>query len=255
MRGRKINSTPVERIERSLIRTLSLPIAAIIMATILTSGKIDINLEHHINLPPELSNKSTFTVTKPSLLGLIEGKGVVTDIRMGNEVKSQNTVKDIIKVLQEAQKGDTVIFHINGNGGEVDTTLEIINNIQTSKAHTIAIVESPSYSGHAYIASSVNELHIDKYAYLMFHDSSALGTDCTKKDGKYDPASLADRGTPALLHCQMQLNAHLTNVNKFLNSILFLTQQQKFNIEHGIDVYVTSEDYANFTQGKYFFIN
>jgi len=223
---------------KSSILANSVAVAAIIMASVLLSGKAEINLQHHMNLPAEFSNKSTIEIThnRHFFDSWFNTGSKQIDIRLSNEIKGTDTVKDIARVLQEATEKDTVIFHIVGIGGEVDTVMYLINNIKTTKAHTIMIVEGPSYSGHAYIAASGDELHMMPYSFLMYHTSSGYGTDCSKKTG-------TDRTVPNSEHCQAFMDTHLFEVNSYLDSIYFLTRLEKIYIETGHDVYITAEEY------------
>jgi hypothetical protein len=223
---------------KSSILANSVAVAAIIMASVLLSGKAEINLQHHMNLPAEMSNKNTIEVTHPrhffnDWFGI---GGAQIDIRLSNEIKGTDTVKDIGRVLQEAKEGDTVIIHIVGVGGQVDTVMYLINNIKATKAHTIMMVEGPSYSGHAYIAAAGNELHMLPYSFLMYHTSSGYGTDCSKQKG-------TDRTVPNSEHCQAFMDTHLYEVKSYLDSIFFLTKFEKLYIQTGHDVYITAEEY------------
>lgn len=161
----------------------------------------------------------------------------IYEITLGDEIKDQDPiVKEAIKVLQHANSGDTVIFHISGYGGDLQTAIWLINNIKITKAHTIMSVEGPSYSAHAYIAASGNELKIAPYTYLMFHTSSGYGIDCSVQTG-------TDRTVSNVEHCEAMLKYHLGLTNQYIDSISFLTPAEKDRIETGHDVYITSGDY------------
>lgn len=222
---------------KSSILANSVAVAAIIMASVLLSGKAEINLQHHMNLPAEFTNKNTIEVTYKNFLH-IGGRQI--DIRLSNEIKGPDSVKDIARVLQEAKSNDTVIVHIVGVGGQVDTVMYLINNIKSTKAHTIMSVEGPSYSGHAYIAAAGDELHMMPYSFLMYHTSSGYGTDCSKQKGK-------DRTVPNSEHCQAFMDTHLSEVNNYLDSIYFLMPLEKIAIKTGHDIYITSEEYSKRT--------
>lgn len=210
----------------------SAAIAAIIMALVLLSGKAEINLQHHLNLPAELANKSTIEVVYPHFFSTRK----VVHIRVSSEFKGTDTVKDIARALQEAQSKDTVVFHIVGVGGRVDTVMYLISSVRATLAHTIMIVEGPSYSGHAYLAAAGDELHILSYGFLMYHTSSGYGEKCKKEKGN-------DRTVPNSEHCLAFMSNHLKEVNRYLNSISFLTEQEKVRIETGHDVYITAAEY------------
>jgi ATP-dependent protease ClpP protease subunit len=188
------------------------------------------NIIHHEEIPVQLIENQVITYTKQSIFG------DKIDIRMDSEIKGHETVRNIIKVLQEAKPSDKIIFHLAGYGGEVEVVEDIINNIKVSKAHVIMQVEAPVYSGHAYLALSGDELIMLPYSYLMLHTSSGYGSDCSKETG-------TDRTVSNVEHCEAGLKAHLDLINKVLNELPFLTSDEKARIMTGHDFYMTSDEY------------
>ncbi len=222
---------------KSKVIVSSVVVAAAIMASALLSGKIEINLQHHLSLPAEFSNKAAIEVTeKRSFFADYFNPERVIHVRVGAEFKGIDSVREIGRILQDADENDTVIFHIAGNGGEVDTVMYLISNVKASKARTVMIVEGPSYSGHAYLAAAGDELRVLQYGFMMFHTSSAYGKDCSKEKG-------FDRTVPNKIHCQAFLDNHLKETTAFLNTVTFLTTLEKELIESGYDVYITSQEY------------
>jgi ATP-dependent protease ClpP protease subunit len=219
--------------------------SALLVSSVLLSGHIAININHHISLPSELSSMDTVTVTDHRLayaLGQSEYRQVV-DIRLGDVIRDEFLYKDVTKALQEASNKDEVIFHIAGYGGEVDTVFELINNVKETKAHTVMIVEAPSYSGHAYLATAGNELRMLPYTFLMFHTSSGYGQDCNQATG-------TDRTVSNVEHCMAFMKTHLYEVNTYLNSVTFLTANEKYQLSIGHDVYITSTEYYSRLNGN-----
>lgn len=209
--------------------------AAAIMATVLLSGMGKMNLIHHEEVPPQLLENQVVTITPNHFFGK------TIDIRMDSEITSDESVRPIIKALQEASWDDTVIMHMAGFGGEVETVENIINNMHASKAHVVVIVEAPVYSGHAYISASGDEIIMRPFTYMMFHTSSGYGTDCTKESKDYDPNG-TDRTVSNIEHCQVGLDAHLALVQKVLASFKILTPAELQSIETGHDLYLTSDE-------------
>lgn len=204
-------------------------LAACIMATVLLSGQGKMNLIHHEVLPQVLAEQQIVTIER----GFFSDR---VDIRLPSEIKGHESVRAIIKVLQEAKSGDIVIFHLAGFGGEVETVFDLINNVHASKAHVIMRVEAPVYSGHAYLAVNGNELIMLPYSSLMFHTSSALGMDCTTETG-------TDRTVSNVEHCEAFLNNHLYLINKAIILAPVLTPLEKGEIISGHDVYITADEY------------
>jgi ATP-dependent protease ClpP protease subunit len=187
------------------------------------------NLIHHEEVPPQLLEHQVVTIKDKFI-------GHQIDIRMDSEIGNDESVRPIIKALQEAKWDDTVIFHMAGFGGEVETVENIINNMHASKAHVITIVEAPVYSGHAYISASGDEIIMMPFTYMMFHTSSGYGTDCSTQTG-------TDRTVSNIEHCQAGLDAHMALVNKILASFKILTGEETVRIMTGHDVYLTADQY------------
>lgn len=178
-------------------------------------------------------------------------KPTYIDVRYVSEIKGYDENQGVAKILQEAKSNDVIRFHIAGYGGEVDTVYYLIDNIKQSKAKVIMIVEAPSYSGHAYLATQGSKLVMAPYSLLMFHIDSAYNIDCSqpivknpedKEDTGYDPKG-KDRGITNQESCQNLKDQKLIMINKLINNISFLTQKEKQDIEQGKEVYITADEY------------
>lgn len=208
-------------------------IAALASLTVM-SGMVNINFQHNVHVPVELSNgdiitqRRAYNLTPPFI-------HTVSDVRMKDEIKGTDSVKRITKVLQEAGYGDKVIFHIAGFGGVVDSVALIINNIKATKAYVVMSVEAPVYSGHAFLALFGHELKVSPYAFLMYHSTSGVDIDCSKETG-------TDRGQPTKDKCEAYKNANLTLFSNMLVDAPILTKYEKIRIMQGHDVYVQPSD-------------
>jgi len=195
-------------------------------------GLSTINVNHHVNLPQEVTSTSrihhtTFWNFAPPFIH------VKTDIQMADEIKGPNTVRDINAVLNSADEGDIIVFHLAGYGGSVESVLSIVSNIRSSKAEVIMSVEAPVYSGHAYLAVLGHKLIMADNAYLMFHTSSGYNTDCSKETG-------VDRNMTNQEHCEAMKAADNILVNRVVLSMQHLTLEEKLSIIDGKDVYLDS---------------
>lgn len=205
------------------------------MGTILVTGMGKMNIIHHEEVPFQLVENRVVTIQN-----FMFHKEV--DIRMDSEIKGQESVRAIIKVLQEAKPKDIIRFHLAGVGGEVETVWNLINNVRASKGTVYMIVEAPVYSGHAYLALSSDHLIMRPFSSLMLHTSSAYGEDCSTSEG-------TDRTVSNVYHCQMFLDTHLRLVTKFLSEIdpKIVTAEEKVRILTGYDYYLTADDYTRRT--------
>lgn len=193
---------------------------------VLILGLGTVNIQHHMNLP----ERDKYEVVEHS--GLF---GDTYDITINDEIKGENTVKNIVTVLRSASKRDVINFHLAGMGGQVETVWYLINNIKASKATVNMIVEAPVYSGHAFLAVSGNTLTIAPYAFLMLHTSSAYGLDCSKAKG-------TDRTVSNVEHCQAMYLMHMKKIEEMINNITLITANEKQLLLTGHDIYIDSKE-------------
>jgi ATP-dependent protease ClpP protease subunit len=165
------------------------------------------------------------------------------EVVLDSPIISPVPLRKVLKVFRDAKKGDIINVHLSGPGGSVNTVYLLVNAVQSSKAYVRMIVEAPSYSGDAYLATVGNELVMRPYSYLMFHTSSAYGTECALAAG-------VDRTVSNTEHCQRDLDTHLALVEKFIDNIKILTDQEKRAIKSGHDIYITKEMYDERMKSK-----
>lgn len=217
-------------------------LAAAVIAVTAISGLIRINVDHHMNLPPELNFGVVTSISEfnPQIrFGAIPRVYTThTDINMRNEIKDSATIIHILQALQQAKPGDTITFHLEGYGGAVDTVLLLISNIKLTKAFVTMSVEAPVYSGHAYLALFGDALVMSPYSFLMLHESSVIDIDCASQSG-------TDRGVSNVEHCQaFKLNNFLLGAQLVMD-LPYVTPAEKQLIMNGHDVYLGPEDIQN----------
>lgn len=207
---------------------------------ILVLGLGTLNIEHHLNLPKVTTTNVESHYNVSNKFPFI---GKTYDVILKSEIKTQEEFMYLLDILHNASKTDTVIFHIAGYGGDGQTMDVLINNIKTTKAHTIMIVEGPSYSAHAFLAVSGDELLMREYSFLMFHTVSLYGFDCSVIPG-------LDRTRPVSEKCEQMMTAIIDESNRLIDSIAFLTLEEKENLKTGYDVYITSHEYWERTKAN-----
>jgi ATP-dependent protease ClpP protease subunit len=209
---------------------LATVLPVLILAFVLMSGRIDINLQHNAHLPPELTNKNYIYESGFSLFGK------TYDIYMQNEIMKEHVFNDVLRVLDKASSRDSINFYIAGDGGNWDYTISIINHVKNTKAFVTMIVTRPSFSGHAFLAVSGNKLVMHPYTYLMFHTISGYGYPCDKTPG-------LDRTRPASLACKVVLNAYIKEINTYIQDIKILSDKEKKQVQEGYTIVVNWEQY------------
>lgn len=198
--------------------------------SVLVLGLVTVNVNHNLHLPQEVLTKDV-VLTKHFVNNHFPYLHTQTDIEFRQEIKDYETVRYVNVTLQEARKGDVVIFHLAGYGGSVNSVYNIVNNIRASRAKVIMSVEAPVYSGHAYLALSGDELRMSKNSYLMLHTTSGIDTDCSKETG-------LDRGISNVEHCQAMKDADMALFSQFLNSFPQLNPEELAQLNSGHDVYL-----------------
>ncbi|MYN17875.1 Clp protease ClpP [Rugamonas sp. FT107W] len=83
---------------------------------------------------------------------------------------------DLFHTLRTASENDLVFLHLNTSGGDFDTGLQIINNMQASNAHVVTVLEARAYSMGAFIFLAGDELVVHDNCQLLFHIYSGVFT-------------------------------------------------------------------------------
>jgi ATP-dependent Clp protease, protease subunit len=89
---------------------------------------------------------------------------------ISKEIGDPEHYTDMIHFLNSAGATDVVSIHLNTPGGRLDTGVQIINAIQNSQAKVITILESTAYSLGSLIFLSGDEMVVNDYCLLMFHN-------------------------------------------------------------------------------------
>lgn len=209
--------------------------SALVMATVLISGQISINFQHHLNLPPMTMNPNSIRTQHFISSDSFMFVGTQYDIFLKDSLMSHTSISDLeTQVFYNAQKGDKIIFHLAGFGGAVDVYARLIDLVKNTKADTTMIVEGPVYSGHAFLALSGNHIKVLPLSFLMLHTYSSYGADCSIVKG-------TDRTQPMSELCSRTEAAFADLTNKILNNLPFVTSEELQQIETGHTVFISPE--------------
>lgn len=194
-----------------------------------------IRVFHHLEIP---------TLNKYRIIHRYEMKtsppfiDSIYDITLEQGIHAPLYYEDISKVLREASRFDTIVFHLIGYGGAVNTTAMLINQIHESRGFIIMKVEGPVYSAHAYLALSGDKLEMAPDSYLMLHYSSVLNLDCTGVKGE-------DRGVSKATKCLQFKNAEIDLTDNVLQGLSYVTSTERVRLKAGEDIYLSPQDIAN----------
>jgi len=131
----------------------------------------------HITPSAALEEDEDDDSKKVPLFRRYETQGVIRQISfyLSGEIGAPIHYTDLLYTLRSTSESDIIFLHLNTQGGNFDTGLQIINNIAASPAHVITILEARAYSMGALIFLAGDELIVHDTCQLMFHNySSAL---------------------------------------------------------------------------------
>lgn len=81
---------------------------------------------------------------------------------------------DLYYALRTAGPSDMVYLHLNTPGGDFNTGLQIINNMQASEARVIAVLEARANSMGSFIFLAADDMVVHDNCQLMFHSYSGV---------------------------------------------------------------------------------
>ena len=132
---------------------------------------------------------------------------------------------ELFYTLRTATETDLIYLHLNTAGGDFDTGLQIINNMQASEATVITVLEARAFSMGAFIFLAGDQYVVHDNCQLMFHIYSG---------------SLAGRGNEQ----QAEVLAVSNWFEKFMNRTCqpFLSATEIRNVLKGSDVWMDSDE-------------
>ena len=132
---------------------------------------------------------------------------------------------DLFYTLRTASETDIIYLHLNTSGGDFDTGLQIINNMQGTSAKVVTVLEARAYSMGAFIFLAGDEYIVHDNCQMLFHIYSG---------------SFAGRGNEQ----QAEVHAVSTWFEKFMTRTCqpFLTQAEIKDVLKGTDVWMDSDE-------------
>lgn len=132
---------------------------------------------------------------------------------------------ELFYTLRTAIDTDLIYLHLNTSGGDFDTGLQIINNMQASSANIVTVLEARAYSMGAFIFLAGDEWVVHDNCQLLFHIYSG---------------SFAGRGNEQ----QAEVHAVSSWFEKFMTRTCqaFLTPVEIKDVLKGSDVWMDSDE-------------
>lgn len=141
------------------------------------------------------------------------------------EIREPEYYTEMFYTLRSAAETDLIYIHLNSSGGDLNTGLQIINNVLASAARVVTILEARAYSMAALIFLCGNELIVHDNCQLMFHTYSGV---------------FSGKGNEQLAEAQ----AIGTWFEKIMRRLCqpFLSENEIDNILRGSDLWMDSDD-------------
>ena len=101
-----------------------------------------------------------------------QATGVQHHFYITGAIKEAEHYLDLIECLYSATPSDEIILHLNTPGGDLDTTIQIINGIRSCAGVVVGIADGIVASAGTVIFFSCHSLVVQPFSYFMFHDGS-----------------------------------------------------------------------------------
>lgn len=91
------------------------------------------------------------------------------NIFLDSDIGEPSEYRDLLNILVNSSEADVINIYINCSGGNLDTTLSIVEGIKLSNANITAILMGACHSAASIIALNCHNIVILENAYTMIH--------------------------------------------------------------------------------------
>lgn len=89
---------------------------------------------------------------------------------ISEDIGDPSEYTDMIHRINYAGPSDIIFIHLNTNGGQLETGVQIINAMQNSQAQIITVLESVAYSLGTLIFLAGDQMVVNDNCMMMFHN-------------------------------------------------------------------------------------
>lgn len=152
-------------------------------------------------------------------------QGTIYHFDLDCDIGSPEQFSDFFSILREASQADIIIVHINSPGGDLDTTVQIVNAIETTQATVITSAEGLVASGAACVFFSGHAFQIGKHCEFLIHTASG------GHSGKLNDTMTS-------------VGFSIKRIKTFYEDVLgdFLTAEELDLVSRGEEFFLTSEE-------------
>ena len=153
-----------------------------------------------------------------------QGRGTDYHYYLNKEITEPADYVELLSCLKFGSEEDVIHIHINCPGGCLQTTIQIVNAINDTKATVIGVADGLVASGASLIFFSCPAIEIKKYSTFMLHD------------GAGGNAGKVNENLVAIKHVS-------TILKQMYNDIYYpvITKKEIAKILQGQDLYLTSD--------------
>jgi ATP-dependent protease ClpP protease subunit len=90
-------------------------------------------------------------------------------VNIDGEIKDPSCYRDFFNLLDFASENDTIIIRLNTMGGDISTTIQIVNGLNKTRARTVCELYQ-AYSAGSIIALCCSEVLIMQFSSMMIHN-------------------------------------------------------------------------------------
>lgn len=96
----------------------------------------------------------------------------VFHVYFDEDIGEPSYYRNLQSILRNAGPGDTVVFHMNTDGGQVHSMLPLVAYIKDCEAHTVAVLEGVVASAGTFIITATDAVVALPHSTCLFHSAS-----------------------------------------------------------------------------------
>jgi len=141
------------------------------------------------------------------------------------EISDSQYYQNALDIIREAEEKDVIRISINSEGGSLDTAIEFIHALSTTKANTVADVVGRAYSAASIITMCCDDMIIYPFSSMMIHTASYGIEDTEVNISKYVGF----------------FNKHISNIIRTVYKD-FLSNEEIESVISGDSIYLCSQE-------------
>lgn len=162
----------------------------------------------------------------------------ITSVYLNRPIGDVTYYQEFIKLLQDMQEHDSLTIYIDGPGGDVDTTVSIIEAIENCIGNVHTVVTGRASSSHSILALMSPSLEVSPRARFFLHNASyGLG-----QSKHHEAKCLTDYYDKSLQALMKEAYSG------------FLTAQELQELYYGRDFYIDGEELQERLENRMYYL-